>query len=124
MVNIKYGTINHRPKLRLVGEDGNAFAILGRAHRAARRAGMPEEQWDAIVKEATSGDYDHLLQTMLQHFDCDSEENEDGPRVPSIEQLEEWMAEGGCEATDGCWVEPDGQCEHGKKSWLLVLGMI
>ncbi len=34
------------------------------------------------------------------------------------------MAEGGCEATDGCWVEPDGICEHGKKSWLIVLGMI
>lgn len=45
-------------------------------------------------------------------------------KVPSVEQLEEWMAEGGCEATDGCWVEPDGVCEHGKKSWLLVLGMV
>jgi hypothetical protein len=43
---------------------------------------------------------------------------------PSMEQLEEWMNEGGCEATDGCWVEPDGTCEHGKRSWLLVLGFI
>lgn len=60
-----------KPKLRLVGEDGNAYAILGRAHRAARRAGMPEEEWKAILAEATSGDYDHLLQTMLKHFDCD-----------------------------------------------------
>jgi hypothetical protein len=33
-------------------------------------------------------------------------------------------AEGGCEATDGCWVEPDGVCEHGCKSWLIVLGVI
>lgn len=44
--------------------------------------------------------------------------------VPSLDQLDEWMAEGGCEATDGCWVEPDGVCEHGKPSWLIVLGMI
>ena len=43
---------------------------------------------------------------------------------PSIEQLEEWMNEGGCEATDGCWVEPDGVCPHGCKSWLLEMGMI
>ena len=45
-------------------------------------------------------------------------------QVPSIEQLMEWESEGGCEATDGCWVEPDGVCEHGCKSWLLVMGMI
>ena len=40
---------------------------------------------------------------------------------PDIETLMEWEAEGGCEATDGCWVEPDGTCEHGHRSWLLEL---
>ena len=44
--------------------------------------------------------------------------------TPSIEDLIRWEASGGCEATDGCWVEPDGRCEHGKPSWLLALGMI
>lgn len=44
--------------------------------------------------------------------------------TPDIEQLIEWESDGGCEATDGCWVEPDGTCEHGYRSWLLVLGMI
>ena len=43
---------------------------------------------------------------------------------PSLRQLKEWEREAGCEATDGCWVEPDGECEHGCKSWLLELGMI
>ena len=43
---------------------------------------------------------------------------------PSIEQLEEWMQEGGCEAIDECWVEPDGTCEHGCRSWLLIMGLI
>jgi hypothetical protein len=43
---------------------------------------------------------------------------------PDIETLREWEAEGGCEATDGCWVEPDGTCEHGHRSWLLELGLI
>lgn len=43
---------------------------------------------------------------------------------PSIEQLEEWDSEGGCYTADGCWVEPDGECEHGKVSWLRALGLI
>jgi len=38
--------------------------------------------------------------------------------------MEDWHADGGCEATDGCWVEPDGTCEHGKPGWLVVLGVV
>jgi len=44
--------------------------------------------------------------------------------MPSDEQLTEWLADGTCEATDGCIVEPDGTCEHGCESWLLVYGLI
>jgi hypothetical protein len=44
--------------------------------------------------------------------------------APPLEQLLEWQEEGGCEATDGCWVESDGRCGHGKPSWLLALGLI
>lgn len=43
---------------------------------------------------------------------------------PTIEQLEEWVSDGVAEATDGCRVEPDGECGHGHRSWLLVLGFI
>jgi hypothetical protein len=43
---------------------------------------------------------------------------------PDLDTLQEWMSEGGCEATDGCWVEPDGTCEHGEVSWLVRLGYI
>ncbi len=43
---------------------------------------------------------------------------------PDLETLEEWASESGCEATDGCWVEPDGICPHGHPSWLLRLGYI
>jgi len=44
--------------------------------------------------------------------------------MPDIEQLEEWQSDGGCEATDGCWIEADGICEHGHQSWMLHLGLI
>jgi hypothetical protein len=43
---------------------------------------------------------------------------------PSLSQIREWLVDGSCEATDGCIVEPDGTCEHGCQSWLLVMGMI
>ena len=45
-------------------------------------------------------------------------------RPPAIKTLENWVCNGVAEAVDGCRVEPDGSCEHGYKSWLLVLGYI
>ncbi len=45
-------------------------------------------------------------------------------KVPSAATLERWVLEGGCKATDGCWVEHDGQCEHGCNSWFIELGLI
>lgn len=36
---------------------------------------------------------------------------------PDMATLEEWLwAEGGCEASDGCWCEPDAVCPHGHPS--------
>jgi len=52
--------------VKLVGEDGNAFAILGRVNRALRKAGASKEEQQAFQKEATAGDYDHLLQTCME----------------------------------------------------------
>ncbi|MGV0985062.1 MAG: hypothetical protein ACOYB2_10935 [Limnohabitans sp.] len=44
--------------------------------------------------------------------------------MPDDEQIEEWVMDSVCEATDGCSVEPDGRCEHGHPSWLLRLGLV
>jgi len=43
---------------------------------------------------------------------------------PDLTTLMEWDEEGGCETLDGCWVEPDGRCEHGFPSWLRWKGYI
>ena len=53
-------------KVKLIGRDGNAFAILGAVQKELKRAGAPKEDLDAYLKEATSGDYDHLLATTLK----------------------------------------------------------
>ena len=43
---------------------------------------------------------------------------------PDLDEIMEMESEGGCDATDGCYVETDGVCEHGYPSWMLYLGYI
>ena len=64
-------------KLALLGEDGNAFSILGRAQRAMRRAGHADRIAE-FKRDATSGDYDHLLQACFRWFDVDGGATEPG----------------------------------------------
>lgn len=57
-----------KPILKIIGTDGNAFALLGKAFKIARQNGM---DWDKIRTEATNGDYDHLLQTLMKYFEVE-----------------------------------------------------
>lgn len=59
MSEIRYPEI----QVRLVGEDGNAFSIMGRVFAALKNAGVPQSEIDEYFAESTSGDYDHLLRT-------------------------------------------------------------
>lgn len=63
--------MTHRKvRVKLVGEDGNAYSILGRVSKALKRSGQPEAAAE-YLKRATSGDYDHLLQITLEYVDED-----------------------------------------------------
>ena len=53
--------------LNLVGQDGNAFNVLGQLRAAAKRAGWDKSEIDSVVKRATAGDYDNLLATILEY---------------------------------------------------------
>ena len=61
--------MDKKPRVKLIGADGNAFVILGLCLRAARNAGWSQERINAVREEMTSGDYNHLLQTAMEHFD-------------------------------------------------------
>ena len=52
--------------VKLTGENGNAFAIIGRVRTALRKNGRPD-LIEAFSRDAMSGDYDHLLQTCLRY---------------------------------------------------------
>ena len=56
-------------RVKLVGQDGNAFNLLGLCKRAGQKAGYSKEQLDAFMNEAMSGDYDHLLRTCMKWFE-------------------------------------------------------
>ena len=58
-----------KPELKLTGEDGNVFFILGKASREAKRAGWSKEKLEKFMKEAMSGTYDQVLQLCMEHFD-------------------------------------------------------
>lgn len=57
-----------KPKCRLTGEDGNAFAILGRAKRALEKAGQGHLVTE-MTNKAIAGDYNHLLATVQEYID-------------------------------------------------------
>ncbi len=52
--------------IELSGKDGNVFFILGRMSALLRTAGLSQEELDEFIKEATSKDYDHVLQTCMK----------------------------------------------------------
>lgn len=69
-MNPKYPEIN----VRLVGQDGNAFSIMGRVAVALRRHGIDKEEIEEYYNQAMSGDYGHLLRTTMEWVSTDDDE--------------------------------------------------
>ena len=46
--------------------NGNAYALIGAVQKALRRAHAPVEALEEFRTEATSGDYDHVIQTCMR----------------------------------------------------------
>jgi len=53
-------------EVSLVGEDGNAMAIMARVGKVLRHVGATKEQIDQYYKESMSGDYDNLLRVAMK----------------------------------------------------------
>lgn len=73
----RIGAPGPRPRMQLVGADGNAFAIIGRAKRAARAAGWTTSMVSRLQDEMRAGDYDHLLAVAMREFDDVGTRSED-----------------------------------------------
>ena len=67
VTEIKYPNIT----VSLVGQNGNAFNILGICTRAMKQADLPQTEIDSFMTEATNGGYNHLLQTAMTWFNVE-----------------------------------------------------
>ncbi len=65
--------VNKTVNLDLVGVNGNAYAIIGVFRRQAVREGWSKEDIHAVLTKAKSGDYDHLLATIMNHCEITDE---------------------------------------------------
>ena len=57
-------------QVKLVGENGNAFAIIGAVTKALKRGGR-RDLVEAFQAEAMSGDYDNLLRTAMEYVEVE-----------------------------------------------------
>lgn len=53
-------------EVELSGTDSSSMVIIGLTRRVLRRAGATEEQLAAFSREATAGDHDHVIQTVMR----------------------------------------------------------
>lgn len=83
-------------KVDLSNVDGNALSVVALVEKAMRVARVPYEKIQEFRKDALSGNYDHVLQTVLKYVDVDftSEEEED------TEFSDEWEEEDDDEEID------------------------
>lgn len=58
-------------KVKLIGTDGNAYAIMGKVIREMKKAGFDKEMIENYKKEAMNGDYDNLLITTMKYVDIE-----------------------------------------------------
>ncbi len=74
---MKLEDVEKKVKLELVGINGNAFALMGAFQQAARRQGWSKEEIDCVLDECQSGDYNHLLCTLMNYTESPKTENDD-----------------------------------------------
>jgi hypothetical protein len=56
--------------VQLSGQDGNAFAILTRVQCTLRQAGVDRHEIGTFLAEATTGDYNDPLATVMRWVEC------------------------------------------------------
>lgn len=74
-----------RPKLKLLGHDGNIFSILGDASRLLRRAGMSEQASEMADRVYKSGNYYEALGIISEYVETELSDHREQPRTPKKE---------------------------------------
>ena len=64
----------HRPKMKLVGQDGNIFSILGRASRLLKENGQPDQAKEMCDRVYQSGNYYKALNIISEYVETELSE--------------------------------------------------
>lgn len=52
-------------EVELIGQDGNAYNLLGRVVKALKSNEVSQDEIDKFLDEATESDYDNLLRVIM-----------------------------------------------------------
>ena len=63
--------VQQKPKMRLIGEDGNIFSILGRASRLLNRAGMKAQSEEMFERVTACEDYNKALNIISEYVETE-----------------------------------------------------
>ncbi len=63
-----------KPPVKMVGEDGNAFAIIARVSKALKQAGCPGRAKEWMDAATSCESYNHLLNLVFEYADVDGGE--------------------------------------------------
>jgi hypothetical protein len=58
-----------KPKVKLTGEDGNVFSIIGRVSKALKKAGHEDKATEFKDKAFASDSYDEVLRLAMTYCD-------------------------------------------------------
>lgn len=88
-----------KPKVKLVGQDGNIFNILGIASRALKEAGYADEAKEMQTEDFASDSYEEALAIVLQYVDeADDDDEYECEECGSIIDSDDYECYGGlCE---------------------------
>jgi hypothetical protein len=64
-------TMGDKPICKLVGTDGNVFAIIGTVSRTLKNAEMPNEAKEFTSKAFASGSYDEVLRLCMDYVEVE-----------------------------------------------------
>ena len=73
MTNLVGKTVN----LNSVGLEGDVKILISNFSKQAKKEGWNQEEIDKVITECESGDYDHLIDTLLAHSNVDEFEPEE-----------------------------------------------
>ncbi len=63
--------VQDRVTVKLVGEDGNVFAVIGNVRRALIDAGQGDEAAEFVAQAFNAGSYDEVLDLVLAYVEVE-----------------------------------------------------